>query len=102
MKSHEYNNVDNGLPITAQTVLVPRLFSISMADNPSVLCLSCGYDLTNLPLGRRSLNVRWPGRSRNKAIDIEHCAVDIEHCAVDIEHCALDIEHCALDIEQLT
>ena len=56
MKSHEYNNVDNGLPITAQTVLVPRLFSISMADNPSVLCLCCGYDLTNLPLGRRSLN----------------------------------------------
>ena len=36
--------------------------------------------------------LRWPGRSRNKAVDIEHCAVDIEHCAVDIEHCALDIE----------
>ena len=53
MKSHEYNNVDNGLPITAQTVVVPRLFSISMADNLSVLC---GYDLTNLPLERRSLN----------------------------------------------
>ena len=47
-------------------------------------------------------NLRWPGRSRNKAVDIVHCAVDIEHCAVDIEHCALDIEHCALDIEQLT
>ena len=29
--------------------------------------------------------VRWPGRSRNKADDIEHCAVDIEHCAIDIE-----------------
>ena len=44
-----------------------------------------------------SWTVRWPGRSRNKAVDIEHCAVDIV-----IEHCAVDIEHCALDIEQLT
>ena len=52
MKSHEYNNVAT----TAQIVLVPRLFSISMADNLAVLSLSCGYDLTNLPLERRSLN----------------------------------------------
>ena len=60
-----------------------------------------GMFFTPVTLIKQGL-VRWPGRSRNKAVDIEHCAVDIEHCAVDIEHCALDIEHCALDIEQLT
>ena len=52
MRSHEYNNVDNGLPITAQTVLVLRLFNISMVDNRSVVC---GYDLTNLHSKGRAL-----------------------------------------------
>ena len=30
--------------------------------------------------------LRWPGRSRNKADDIEHCAVDIEQSTQKRRH----------------
>ena len=75
--------------LTAYGMEVVSHFFLAVVDASKDECAYCVY-------------IRWPGRSRNKAVDIEHCAVDIEHCAVDIEHCALDIEHCALDIEQLT
>ena len=74
---------------------------------PLLDCIISELDSRFSYLSRTASNIlylvlRWPGRSQNKAVDIEHCAVDIKHCAVDIELCALDIEHCALDIEQLT
>ena len=106
-------NLDLGLPLCFYDGMVDAdkaglqfVFPAYLLILTMTVIVLCHYCLQRSPTSSTSSCwyrfLRWPGRSRNKAVDIEHCAVDIEHCAVDIEHCALDIEHCALDIEQLT
>ena len=58
-----------GQVATRQTVYFKRTKKARVSRSQTVIC----------PY------LRWPGRSRNKAVDIEHWAVDIEHCAVEIE-----------------